>query len=210
MGRLPVLGRAFCSGAITGLASASAAMGLLLILGAGRITAGPSRFAVAEMAQIMIGLVAWAGFKTLLEEVIFRGMASREFALKWGWPKATIAGGLFFAACHLPALIPILSVPLVLSLLTAGIIANALFVCLFLRGGSLSLPWGFHFGWNLALTALFGTVMSGKDRSFGLWHVEMNGAPWLTGGSFGPELSIVSLGLMVVLILILFRGPRVG
>ncbi|MCP4546943.1 MAG: CPBP family intramembrane metalloprotease [bacterium] len=188
---------AFGGGTVLGLTSAALVIRLLILFGVARVTGIPSRFTGSELLLLLTGHITWVLFSTLLEEVIFRGMATREFALKWGWPVATVVGGIFFAACHLPGLLPDMALSMVIGLLTAGVIVNGLFVALYRRGGSLALPWGFHFGWNIALTALIGTVMSGEDRSFGLWHVEMSGSPLLSGGKFGPELSVIALLLML-------------
>ena len=92
----------------------------------------------------------------------------------------------------------------------AGVVANALFVALYLRGGSLWLPIGFHFGWNLALSGLAGTTMSGTEQSFGLFRIQLTGAGLLTGGTFGIELSVIALVIWIALTIGLFRLPFHG
>lgn len=197
-------------GTVLGVSLVLLLIGVLRMAGIARVTGWPHRFSSAELAMLLVGQFGWILFKTLAEELVFRGMATREFALRWGWPLAIVAGGVYFALGHMVGLIPLLSWPFVVALLAAGIIANAVFTLLFLRGGSLSLPFGFHFGWNFTLAAIVGTVLSGTERSFGLFEFEMNGAPLLTGGAFGVELSIVALALFVGLALCFYFIPVGG
>ena len=158
-------------GAALGIAVGLAVYAALAAFSVVRITAWPARFSFSELGLVLIGHFGWVLFKSTLEETVFRGMAIREFGLRWGWPAATLAGGLYFAAIHLISIVPILTPSLIIGILAAGIAASALFVALYIRSSSLWLPIGFHAGWNFALSAILGTTMSGKERSFGLFQL---------------------------------------
>jgi membrane protease YdiL (CAAX protease family) len=199
--------RPFFDGTALGLAMAFVVVGISFLTGIARVTGMPTRFSLTGILMIMAGQLSWIFFKALLEEVVFRGMATREFALRWGWPVATLVGGVFFSVTHMVAMIPILTPQVVVGIFIAGQVANALFVVLYLRGRSLSLPFGFHFGWNFALAALVGTTLSGTERSFGLFHVELAGNTLLTGGDFGIEMSIISIVLFFVLMICFIKIP---
>lgn len=203
---LRISGSALGIGFGAGLACAVLVVSTLVVMGVGRIDAGPDRMPAREIALALTGIVAWTAYKTFLEELVFRGMVTRELALRWNWPVATIVGGAVFAAMHIPALGPAIGFGSVSALMAGGIIVNVLLVGLYRRGGSLALPWGFHAGWNLALSGLVGTVMSGDEQTFGLFRVEFEGPVLLTGGAFGIELSCAALALMLVVGLGVWRS----
>ena len=203
--------RPFFVGLGMSLSVAAIVLGLAFVFGIARITGWPARFGPAELAMIVIGQASWILFKTLLEEVVFRGMAVREFALRWGWPVATVVGGFYFTLGHVVGIVPMLTPMMFLGLLLAGQAANALFVALYLRGRSLALPWGFHFGWNFTLAAIVGTTMSGSERNYGLVEVDLTGSSWLTGGDFGIETSAIAIAaFLVVTVAVLRITPRDG
>jgi membrane protease YdiL (CAAX protease family) len=180
-------------GALLGLAAPLPILGILVALGAARVTGGPGRLAGAETASALVGFGMWALFKAGLEELIVRGMATRELVERLGWARGTVAGGVYFGAMHLVNVLPILTPLLAVRILLGGACFHLLLVTLLRRAGSLWLPIGFHAGWNVCLSALVGAVVSGGDGGLGLYMLELRGAPWLTGGEFGLELSAVSI-----------------
>jgi len=202
--------RYLMAGAALGVVVALAAVAVLGAAGHARIAGLPSRFTGVQLAGALTGLLGWVAFKAILEEVVFRGMVVREFALRWGWPVATLAGGLYFAAAHLMAIVPILTPQLTVAILVAGTAASALFTALYIRSGSLWLPIGFHAGWNIALSAIAGTTMSGRAAGFGLFQTELSGPGVLTGGEFGVEASVVSVIMMAVIAACVLLIPRHG
>jgi membrane protease YdiL (CAAX protease family) len=67
---------------------------------------------------------------------------------------------------------------------------------------------GMHFGWNFAEGFVFGAYDSGLRDPHALFRATLSGADLLTGGSFGPEGSILSLGLCLlasVILIVLIR-----
>jgi membrane protease YdiL (CAAX protease family) len=89
---------------------------------------------------------------------------------------------------------------------TIGLVNVALFgmlSCLILRRtGSLWVAVGFHASWNWGETYLFGTADSGAAAAPGhlLATSLMPSAPaWLSGGSVGPEGSVLCMALLVLI-----------
>lgn len=197
-------------GAALGAAAAFAATGVLAALGLARIAASPARFAALDLGAALVGYGCWALFIAMLEETVFRGMATREFALRWGWPAAAVGGGLYFAAIHLISVAGLLTPSLVAGILVAGIAVSVLFVALYVRSRSLWLPIGFHAGWNFSLSAILGATMSGKPRGFGLFEVELSGPTVLTGGAFGVETSVITVVLTLAAAAIVLRFRQGG
>jgi len=197
-------------GVLLGIGMGIAVISILLAFRIAHITMFPTRFSAIQIAALLMGHCGWILFISTLEETVFRGMVVREFALRWGWPVATIVGGLYFAAMHLISIIPILTPLLTISILVAGIAASALFVALYIRSRSLYLPIGFHAGWNFALAAILGTTMSGHGRSFGMFQTELAGRQALTGGEFGVETSIITVARMIVIAICVLMISRDG
>jgi uncharacterized protein len=76
------------------------------------------------------------------------------------------------------------------------------------RSGSLAWAIGFHAGWNWTLEYLYGAVGSGYVFQGHLLSQVVTGPEWLTGGKAGPEGSLWSwLVLVVVGIVLLWRKP---
>lgn len=74
-----------------------------------------------------------------------------------------------------------------------------LFSLLLRRSGNLWLPIGFHASWDWTQTYLYGIPDSGKTLPGHLFNGNFVGPRWLTGGSVGPEGSV-----LVTLLLVLF------
>ncbi len=108
------------------------------------------------------------------------------------WLNAAVISSAVFSFAHAEnpavvktALVNIFLVGLLLSL-----------TLLYTRG--LTMAFGFHFGWN-ALLEVVNLPVSGLEFST-RWHpftIVPQGAPMLTGGSFGPEASAVLTGLLI-------------
>jgi len=82
------------------------------------------------------------------------------------------------------------------------------------RSGSLWLPIGLHWGWNWCQGLLLGMPVSGlgSDES-GLYvpsplHLEVSGAEWLSGGTYGVEGSIFATGALLLGTAIAAVGPK--
>ncbi len=194
-------------------------LGLLLPFGAlatvwlfGEITVagGPSRFETTVLISILAGALAQALFVALVEEVVFRGMVVREWAVKWGWSIAAVLGGLYFGLLHVPAVLGDASITNILWVLAAAIAVTGMFVALYVRSGSLWLPIGVHLAWILTLDTFIGATMSGQDSEFGLYQTELSGPDFVTGGEFGLEASIGAILVYAAVALVALFWSRKG
>lgn len=138
----------------------------------------------------------------LKEEFMFRGYA--QFTLSTGigfWPAAVLWSALFGFG-HLGNSGENWAGAL------AGV-AYGLFACLLLqRTGNLWMPIGLHAGWDWAETYFYGVADSGNVSSRHLFNPSFSGPQWLTGGTVGPEGSLLCLVLLVVLWFIFARWLR--
>jgi uncharacterized protein len=160
-------------------------------------------------ATIVASAAAWAGaFLTsaLAEEFLFRGYAQFTLATGIGfWPAAVVLSGLF-GLSHLS---------------NNGenyfgglsVLAFGLLLCLFLRRtGTLWCAVGFHIGYDWAQTFFYGAPNSGLTPYHNLFSVTLNGPQWLTGGTVGPEASVICplvLGVVAILFHLKYREAQV-
>lgn len=162
--------------------------------------AGPTLTVTLKMVAVFLG-------GAIFEELLFRGYAFQRAIRGIGvWP-AIVVFGLLFCLGHVPGNLEV--GPAMLTMAMANLFANAVLQSLlYLRTGSLALPIGLHFGWNL-LQQSMGFGVSGIAASQGWFQVHLGSqAGWLTGGEFGLEASVFALVLQGLLIaLLVTRSP---
>lgn len=81
-----------------------------------------------------------------------------------------------------------------------------LFGYAFLRSGDLWLPIGLHFGWNLVLP-LFGVNLSGFTMGLTGFAMHWKVSDIWSGGNYGPEASVLTSAIMILLLLYLAKAP---
>jgi membrane protease YdiL (CAAX protease family) len=141
----------------------------------------------------------------LWEEYLCRGYTLYTLAEGIGFWPAAIVLGVVFAATHLsnPGEGP-------LGIIDAFIFA--LFAAATLRRtGTLWLAVGAHAGWDWGESFFYGVSNSGLQFPGHLLNPQVQGPDWLTGGSVGPEGSVVDLlvwTLLTVGVLFFYRPPQ--
>ena len=134
------------------------------------------------------------------EETLFRGYAqvslSRAFSF---WPAAILLG-LLFGGAHLGN---------GASESYIGAAAAGLFGIVqaysFLKTGSLWLAIGIHAGWDYAESFVFGVSDSGTPPLAGaIFHPTSHGSDWLTGGTVGPEGSVLVVVPLLAIVVVSF------
>jgi membrane protease YdiL (CAAX protease family) len=155
--------------------------------------------------DIVIWGVLW-GFMFLMvgffEEYSFRGYALHTLIEGIGfWPAALIMA-LAFARVHMGNG----------GETRVGIIATGVFAlfaaAILRRTGDLWLAVGAHAGWDWGQTYFFGVNDSGLQAPGHLLNPSQSGPAWLSGGSVGPEGSVLTLilwSVMFVLFLQIYR-----
>lgn len=96
-------------------------------------------------------------------------------------------------------------------LVSLGTFLFGVFTCAWaLRSRSILGVMGWHSGWNWLLATGFGVPLTGLDLNIPplLVGLRATGPDWLTGGSQGPEASVVCLGYFVLLAAWLIFWPR--
>lgn len=121
----------------------------------------------------------------LFEESFSRGYGLRTLASGLGFWPATVITSLIFGAMHISnggeGWLGI-----------ASVVAIAFILCFTLwRTGNLWFAVGLHFGWDYAETFVFGVPDSGLTATGHLLTPKFQGSHWITGGTVGPEGSVL-------------------
>lgn len=172
-------------GAGVGAAYLCASVGILALLGGYRITG----FAFA--GQALAGGLLLHFLVGIFEETLFRGILFRLLEEGLGsWIALTITA-LFFGLSHWgnPNATLWSSVAIALE-------AGVLFGAVYMATRSLWVAMGLHTAWNFLQGTIFGVAVSGNGApTDSLFQPIIQGNPWLTGGAFGIEASVIAVAL---------------
>jgi len=139
------------------------------------------------------------------EEASFRGYMQTTIETEFGfWPSAVVLS-ILFGAIHLQN--PGESH---LGVAMAGCF-GLLAAFSVLRTGSIWFAVGLHAAWDWAQSFLYGVPNSGVVAQGHMWNCSVHGPNWLTGGSVGPEGSVLVLPVLLLLALaihLLFPARR--
>jgi membrane protease YdiL (CAAX protease family) len=187
-------------GCLWGFLAISGTMLTMFLLHAFRVT-GLALHGTAILSSVM----EWgAAFLVvgLCEEFLCRGYAQYTLASGIGfWPSALVMAGMFALGHYFNA-----------NETGVGVVATGLFAllhCLFLRRtGSLWIAVGFHASWDWGQT-LYGIPDSGMLPYHSVFHSVSSGPRWLTGGTVGPEGSVLTpIALLIVALIFSRCYPR--
>ncbi len=131
------------------------------------------------------------------EELVFRGAIYRLLEESFGTLVALIVSGALFGLVHLgnPSATLYSSAAVALE---AGLLLGAAYT----MTRSLWLPIGLHFAWNFTEGGIFGAAVSGNTMK-GLIDAPLSGPELYTGGGFGPENSVIAVGVCVTIALVM-------
>jgi membrane protease YdiL (CAAX protease family) len=196
-----IFGRRFWEGTVWGFALLSAIPLILRASGNFQIDS----VALTGSAALRYGL-GWALVFFCVgvsEEFAFRGYWLFSFSRRFRfWPAALITSAVFGIA-HLGN--PGENVLGILQVVAVGL----LFCLMIQRTGTLWFALGYHAAWDWAETFFYGTPDSGLIGVGRYLNTSVHGPSWLTGGSAGPEGSIiVFFVLFLCAVLIHFRFPK--
>jgi len=191
-------------------------LGLGILLGVGLFCAVYATYVMTGVAHfrgfnglggvgsvVLISILAGFG-----EEVLFRGVVFRVLEESFGTLLAMILSAALFGLLHAgnPG-------ATVFSTAAVAIEAGGMLAAAYVWSRSLWLPIGIHLAWNATQGGLFSEPISGHAAT-GLLNFPLSptASPLITGGVFGPEASIVALGVCVglggVFVVLAIRSGR--
>ncbi|MES2584202.1 MAG: CPBP family intramembrane glutamic endopeptidase [Pseudomonadota bacterium] len=180
------------AGVAIGIALFSTVIGILFLLGSYTATVAASTAGVlpALMAATMAGVT---------EELLIRAVAFRILESWLGSWIALATSAVLFGLMHLPN-------PEATALSSAAIAleAGVMLAAAYMVTRRVWLAIGIHVAWNFTQSGIFGAPTSGVP-SPGFLEGQLHGPALLSGGSFGPEASIVAVTVCLALGLYFLR-----
>lgn len=143
---------------------------------------------VLTWAVILLLASAW-------EEITFRGYGMQRLIEALGEPGGVLVFSALFALVHMGN--PGSSTLSTVNTFLAGILLSLAY----LKTRALWLPIGLHWSWNFLMGQIFSLPISGLNFAPRLFKAEVSGPEWISGGSYGPEGSIVLTVAAVLAIL---------
>lgn len=192
----------FGTGLVWGIASAS--LLVICLFATGHLVLDGVQ--LRGFAAVRYG-ISWAGCFLLVgltEEMLFRGYLQSALARLIGfWPAAAVLSALF-GILHLRNSNEMLFGIAVVAL------GGAFFTLGLRRTGSLWWGIGFHTAWDWSQSFLYGTPDSGILIASRLFLTHPVGASILSGGTVGPEGSLLVLPVMALALILMFGILRPG
>ncbi|HEX2777594.1 MAG TPA: CPBP family intramembrane glutamic endopeptidase [Candidatus Acidoferrales bacterium] len=195
-------GKRFWEGSVWGFAALSV---LLLILRlSGHFQIDSVALAGSAVFRYALGWAVVFLAVSVSEELAFRGYWLFSFSRRMRFWPAALFTSVVFGAAHLGN-------PGENALGILQVIAVGLLLCLTLRRtGNLWFALGFHAAWDWAETFFYGTPDSGLLGIGRFLNSSVQGPTWLTGGSAGPEGSVLVFFVFVLCALLIhLRFPKV-
>jgi membrane protease YdiL (CAAX protease family) len=182
-------------GGVVGIGMFLVTTGLLVLVGVGRIERGDGLAAIIPWSL-------WVAGTATTEEILFRGVMFRILEERLGSWVALAISALLFGGLHAAN-----ANASVTSSLAIAIEAGVLLAAAYMASRRLWLPIALHAGWNLAQLGLLGVQRPGHS-THGVWSSHFTGPPLLSGGDWGPEISIVALGVCLVASILLLAVAK--
>lgn len=185
--------RRFSTGALWGITP----LAVLLLVLHGLHVADFGASDVTGSALVRAGVLYGLAFiiTGIFEQFAMRGYPLYTLMRSVGfWPAAVITSALF-------ALVHVGNSGEAIVGLIAVFVVGMIFCLMVRRTGDLWFAIGNHFAWDYGETFIFGVPNSGTTAAGHLLTTHMHGSRWLTGGSVGPEGSLlvfVVLGLVAL------------
>ncbi|MEP7344491.1 MAG: type II CAAX endopeptidase family protein [Gemmatimonadaceae bacterium] len=159
----------------------------LLLLGAGELS-----YESAGVSNVGLTTSPWALLAVLVPAALWEELALRGYVLsvlreRYGARVALLVTSVLFGALHLQnaGSTALSTVAVVLAGVFLGLVR--------LSTGSLYAAWIAHLAWNLTMSFVLRTPVSGIDLSVGGYRIVDSGPDWLTGGAWGPEGGLAAM-----------------
>ncbi len=184
-------------GCLGGVGAATLVLAGPLLCRAARLQADPTSQTSLSSFFFVTALLL---FGSAGEELLFRGFGFQVLLRTLGGWTTILPVGVIFAALHggnpNASWLGLAN--------TAGF--GILFGYAFLRSHDIWLPIGLHFGWNFTLP-LFGVNVSGLTMRLTGFTMRWSAGTLWSGGDYGPEASILTSVVLLVLFVYLWKAP---
>jgi uncharacterized protein len=196
-----VFGMRFWEGLLWGFAMLSAILAILRVSGHFQVVS--VALSGVELFRHALGWGAVFMAVAVHEEFAFRGYWLFSFSRRFHFWRGALFTSLVFGVAHLGN--PGENVLGILQVVATGL----LFCLMIRRTGTLWFAVGFHAAWDWAETFFYGTPDSGLLGVGRYLNTSVQGPKWLTGGSAGPEGSVIAFFVILACALLIhLRFPR--
>ncbi len=154
---------------------------------------GMQTAALVTQSVFLVGLAVGT-----VEEAVFRGVIMKALEMRWGKGVAVVVPSVLFAVAHV--LNGGLSVTSFLQLLLAGSVVGVLFSLVTYESGSIWPAALMHSVWNIFMASGILNVGEEAMENCIFNYVLETKSPLITGGEFGAEASVVSIGAYLIFI----------
>ena len=154
---------------------------------------GLATFAAGTGLDGLLGVLVATFAAASLEELVFRAVLFRIVEEATGTAWAIAVSAIAFGLAH--GLNPGTTV---LSMAAIALEGGVMFSLAYVASRNLWLPIGIHMSWNFAEGSVFGAQVSGFRASHSMFQSALSGPALLTGGSFGPEASVIAMVMCTV------------
>jgi len=147
----------------------------------------------------------------VFEETVFRGFMLQLLEKRWGTLSALVVTAMLFGAVHYWMPAPVGDRLHFIGAVFVGLECGLLFGAGYIATRALWLPIGMHWAWNFFESSYYGMINDGMHFSNTFLLTKSSGPVLLTGGSYGPEASIITLFLgLIATVLLLQSAVRSG
>jgi membrane protease YdiL (CAAX protease family) len=176
----------------------------------GWITLAPRSESPGNFALYLLAILVKMFFVVGIEELIFRGFFIQSLSGKTGVAPAVILASLLWATGHLASMASsgIPAGQIAIGIVTIVLWGIALSICFLKTGKSLWLPYGIHFGINIASSVT------------GWFFITTPNAPqwWIGHPAFAPETGLIgiagwgilALGMYIYFAVLTRKGTRIN
>jgi hypothetical protein len=179
------------AGILVGAALFASVIGALTFLGNAAVTVP----ATLVFPTIACALAILAG---VIEELVFRGALFRLVEERFGTLVALVLSAAVFGALH-----AFNHGATWVSTIAVALEPGVLLALAYAATRTLWFTIGLHFAWNFTEGGIFTAVVSGGHVP-GLLKTTLSGPDLLTGGTFGPEASVVAVAICLAAAAVLF------
>lgn len=157
-------------------------------------------------SQALLGVAGLICIAAFLEELVYRCLLFRVLERAWGTGAALAAQALIFALGHLEN-VERGGIGDVVAMLVSVTLLGLLWAGLFVVARNLWVVAAHHAAWNFTIL-LSGVPLSGIEdwRALAPLETRYAGPDWLTGGTFGPESSLLVIVFTAVAVVLLLRA----
>ncbi len=145
------------------------------------------RIGTVDLGYTLLKDIAFYFLIACGEEVLFRGVIFRLTAKRWNTAWALAVSALLFGFTHIMN-----EGATVWSSIAIALEAGVMLGMAYRVSGTLWLPIGIHWAWNVMEGPVLGFAVSGNEENSMIKPI-IEGPEMITGGSFGAEASVIAI-----------------